>query len=127
MAGDKRRSGKRVLDLGRLLEESEEKIRYYQKIAEDSGRRRLREIDQLSELISERKLAEEALRKSEEKLRNIISHSNEIFYIHDTGHIFAYISPTSKEILGYTPEEMMVKWTKFITDNPINLKGIEIT
>jgi len=127
MAGDKRRSGKRVLELKRLLEESEEKIRYYQKIAEDSGRRRLREIDQLSELISERKLAEEALRKSEEKLQNIISHSNEMFYIHDTGHIFAYISPTSKEILGYTPEEMMVKWTKFITDNPINLKGIEIT
>jgi PAS domain-containing protein len=84
MAGNKRSSGKRVLELESLLEESREEVGYYQKIAEDSGRRRLREINQLSELISERKRAEEALRESEERLQNIINHSNEIFYIHDT-------------------------------------------
>jgi len=69
----------------------------------------------------------EALRESEEKLRNIIEHSNEIFYIHDTEHILTFVSSTSKDILGYTPEEMMRNWTELITDNPINQKGFEIT
>jgi len=126
MAGDKRSSGKRVLESERLLEESREAVSYYQKIAEDSGRRRLREINQLSELISERKLGEEALRKSEERLQSIISHSNELFFMHDTDHVLSYASPTTKDVLGYTPEEVMVKWTELVTDDPINLKGIEI-
>ncbi|MDX2445928.1 MAG: PAS domain S-box protein, partial [Desulfobacterales bacterium] len=62
-----------------------------------------------------------------ERMRIIIEHSNELFYLHDTNHILSYVSPTSKKILGYTPEEMMVNWTNFSTDNPINQKGFEIT
>jgi len=73
--------------------------------------------------ITKRKQIVEALRESEEKLRNIIEHSNEIFYIHDTEHILTFVSSTSKDILGYTPEEMMRNWTELITDNPINQKG----
>ena len=77
--------------------------------------------------VSERKLTEKKLRESEEKLRTIIEHSNELFYIHNTKHLLTYVSPTSKAILGYTPEEMMIKWPELATDNPINQKGIEIT
>jgi PAS domain S-box-containing protein len=77
--------------------------------------------------ISERKQVEESLRVNEEKLRSIIEHSNEVFFIHDTKHQLTYSSPQSKEIFGYTSEEMMVKWTTLVTDNPINEKGIEIT
>ncbi len=62
-----------------------------------------------------------------ERMQIIIEHSKELFYIHDTNHILSYVSPTSKMILGYTPEEMMVNWTKFSTDNPLNKKGLEIT
>ena len=61
MTGDNKSLEKRVSALERLLEESKEEARYYQKIAEDSGKKRLREINLLSELISERKRAEEAL------------------------------------------------------------------
>ena len=70
---------------------------------------------------------EEELQKSESQLHTIIKHSNELFYIHDTKHLLTYVSPTSKTILGYTPEEMKKKWTELTSDNPINLKGIEIT
>jgi len=77
--------------------------------------------------ITMRKQAEGALQESEEKLRTIIEHSNELFYLHDTEHVLTYVSPTSEEILGYTPEEMMRKGTELFTDNPINQKGIEIT
>ncbi len=77
--------------------------------------------------VSERILTEKKLRDSEEKLRTIIEHSNELFYIHNTEHVLTYVSPTSNAILGYTPEEMMIKWPELATDNPINQKGIEIT
>ncbi len=77
--------------------------------------------------LSQSKEAEEALRKSEEKLRTIVEHSNELFYIHDTENILTYASQTSKDLLGYTPEEMMIKWTELATDNPINQKGLKIT
>ena len=62
-----------------------------------------------------------------ERMQIIIEHSNELFYLHDTNHILSYASPTSKKILGYTLEEMMINWTKFATDNPLNQKGFEIT
>ncbi|MCP4368646.1 MAG: PAS domain S-box protein [Deltaproteobacteria bacterium] len=77
--------------------------------------------------VSERKQTEKKLQESEEKLRTIIEHSNELFYIHNTGHVLTYVSPTSKDILGYAPEEMMIKWPELATDNPINQRGIDIT
>jgi len=79
------------------------------------------------ELEEERRQTEETLRESEEKIRSIIEHSNEMFYIHDTSHNLSYVSRMSEKILGYTTEEMMRKWTELATHNPINQKGIEIT
>jgi PAS domain S-box-containing protein len=67
------------------------------------------------------------LKASEQKLRIIIEHSKELFYIHDTHHRLTYISPQSLYILGYTPDEMMTEWTKLVTENPLNEKGIELT
>lgn len=77
--------------------------------------------------ITERKRSEQALKETEQKLRNIIEHSNELYYVHDTNHALSYVSPQSLQILGYTPHEMMIEWTKLATDNPINKKGVEIT
>ena len=62
-----------------------------------------------------------------DRMRIIIEHSNELFYLHDTNHILSYVSPTSTKILGYSPEEMMINWTDLSTDNPINQKGFEFT
>jgi len=67
------------------------------------------------------------LRESEEKLRNIIEHSDEVFYVHDIEHNLTYVSPASIDLFGYTPEEMMIQWTELITDNPINQRGFEFT
>jgi PAS domain S-box-containing protein len=77
--------------------------------------------------IHDQKLTQENLKKSEEKLRTIIEHSNELFYIHDTEHALTYASQTSVDLLGFTPEEMMIKWTELATDNPMNQKGLETT
>jgi len=70
--------------------------------------------------------ATEALRESETKLRTIIEHSNELFYINDTKYALTYVSQTSKDILGYTPEELKHQWIELIKDNPLNKKISEI-
>jgi len=116
----------KIVELEQNLEELKKQVEYYKKIAEQIGNLCLRETEELSKLISLHKQAKEVLQESEEKLRNIIEHSNEIFYVHDREHKFLYVSPKSEEILGYTPEEMMGEWTELITDNPINQKGIDL-
>jgi len=77
--------------------------------------------------IARRKRVEASLKESEARLRTIIEHSNEFFYIHDVDHQLTYASPGSRELLGYSPEEMLTKWTDLVTDNPINKKAVEIT
>ena len=77
--------------------------------------------------ITESKKTENALKESEQKLRNIIEHSNELYYIHDTNNILSYASPQCQEMLGYSQKELHINWTKLTTDNPINLEGIKIT
>ncbi len=77
--------------------------------------------------ITEIKKAEQALIASEQRFKELIEHSNEVFYIHDLDDKLTYVSPQSVQVFGYSPEEMMVKWTDLTTDNPINERGIELT
>ena len=71
--------------------------------------------------------AKKALQESERKIRYIIEHSNEIFYIHDLHHKFTYMSPQCLQILGYSPDEMMIEWMNLLTENRMNEKGQELT
>jgi diguanylate cyclase (GGDEF)-like protein/PAS domain S-box-containing protein len=84
-------------------------------------------VDNISKEITDRKQAEIALKESKQKLKNIIEHSNEIFYIHDMKHRLIFISPQCLQILGYSPVEMMTEWTNLVTEDPINTIGIELT
>ena len=61
---------------------------------------------QLQREISERQQAEEALTQSEERFRNVLDNTLDMVYRMDlqTGR-YDYISPSSKKMLGYTPEE----------------------
>ncbi|MCX8110039.1 MAG: PAS domain S-box protein [Syntrophorhabdaceae bacterium] len=77
--------------------------------------------------ITEQKKVEQARIESETKLKSIIEHSNELFYIHDTNHVFTYVSPQSYTLLGYTPDELMIRWTDIATNNPINIQALELT
>ena len=61
----------KLSELEHRLRKAEAEARYYCKIAQESGRKRLREIDQLSRLIAERKLAQEEKAKLEAKLQQI--------------------------------------------------------
>lgn len=77
--------------------------------------------------ISEAKQAQQKVKRAEEKFRNVVEHSTNMFYQHDVNGVLGYVSPQSKKFLGYSPEEAKRSWTEFITDHPINKEGEKIT
>lgn len=97
---------KRYAELERLLEEARKEAKYYQSIAEEAGKKRLQEINQLSRLISARNQAQEALGESEEKYRNLVERANDgIAIVQD--NLLKYLNPRLAEIGGYTADEVI--------------------
>ena len=79
--------------------------------------------------ITERIIAANALRKSEEKYRRLVESLREeyFFYSHDTNGVFQYISPSITDVLGYSQKEFLSHYTEYLTDDPINAEVINHT
>jgi len=78
-------------------------------------------------LFLDRMKSQQFLKESEVKLRNILENTTSIFYSHNTEHVLTYVSPQIKDMLGYSQEEAMIKWTELVSDNPINEIGYQHT
>ena len=109
-----------VTFLFQKIEESDRETKANSKLLLKEQVKLMAAKNRLEQEFKERKLVEN-------KLRTIIEHSNELFFIQDTKRVLTYVSPTSEAVLGYTPEEIKRKWTALATDNPINLKTAGIT
>ena len=59
--------------------------------------------------ITERVRMEEALRSSEEYFRSVIENALDVIFILDANGTFRYTSPSIKEVMGYSPEELIGK------------------
>jgi len=76
--------------------------------------------------IKQKEKAEKALKENEDKLRDILEYSTNLFYSHTADNKITYISPQCKEFLQCDPEEAMFRWTEFAPDSLINKKGFEL-
>ena len=59
--------------------------------------------------ITERKLTEQALRRSDERFRRVVENALDIITIIDTAGIIYYESPSVEKVLGYQPAELVSK------------------
>ena len=68
------------------------------------------------------------LKNTEERLKNIVEHSTNLFYTHTPDYTLTYLSPRTYEFFDCSPEEVKDKlWTDFVTDNPVNETGRNFT
>lgn len=62
--------------------------------------------------------AERALRSSEEKYRTIFEHFVDLYYQTDMNGVLTTLSPSTLELSGYTPEELIGRPVTDVYDNP---------
>ncbi|KAA3612000.1 MAG: PAS domain S-box protein [Calditrichaeota bacterium] len=70
-------------------------------------KKRLVAIEGIARDITRRKLAELAIRKSEEHFRSLIVNSKDCIALNNEKSTFQYITPSIKKILGYSPKELI--------------------
>jgi len=81
-----------------------------------------------SEDITSRKNAEEALRSSEKKFRELVENIDEVFYILDTDGRFTYVSPMMEKLFGYEPSELINTFSSkliYKNDRPAIIKEFQ--
>ncbi|HEY3275539.1 MAG TPA: ATP-binding protein [Syntrophorhabdaceae bacterium] len=96
-----------ITALRKSLDEEKTRSVYYQRMAEEKGKRHLAEITEISDALAKNRQTEKELRESEERYRIAIEHSHDgVAIIRDGVHIYA--NRRLVEIFGYgAPEDLL--------------------
>ncbi|MBW4574024.1 MAG: PAS domain S-box protein [Aphanothece sp. CMT-3BRIN-NPC111] len=65
--------------------------------------------EQLHREVGERQRAEDVLKQSEEKFRNLVEQTNDWVWELDSNSVFTYVNPKVRDIVGYEPAEVLGK------------------
>jgi PAS domain S-box-containing protein len=95
---------RQIMNLESLLAEARREAAYYKKIASESGKRRLRDVHQLSCFIAERKLLERTIRENDIKF-STLTETTDAGIVIVQGSRAVYINPAGERISGYSRKE----------------------
>ncbi|MCK9442300.1 MAG: PAS domain S-box protein [Methanothrix sp.] len=74
--------------------------------------------------ITEHKIVEESLKRSEEKYRTLVENLNDVIFTLDNAGLIIYVSPVVEQLLGYKPKEVIGEnFAGFI--HPEDLPGLK--
>jgi len=76
--------------------------------------------------ITDIKKTEKKLQFAEQRLREIIEHSTNLFFKHDTDLKLNYLSPQAEAFLGIEPMKGQYQWNDFLSDHPVNEVGMNL-
>lgn len=79
--------------------------------------------------ITERKLAEHALREAHAKYEHLVENigSEYFFYVHDTQNVLTYVSASVTRMLGWRTDELLTHYSKLLTIHPLNQQSTAYT
>lgn len=74
-------------------------------------------------------VSKDNLQRSEQKYRRLIENLGPrlFLYTHDTEGVFTFVSPSIREVLGYTEEDFLAYFETYHTENPINDEVVQNT